>query len=173
MSCINLSMCMFSSFLHWCRWLDPENHPANIVELNSPVVGTLGTPMVLRCLAYGWPAPRVQWWHGEIMLPIDSQQYEMRRDYSLLIRSLQISNLGEYICQAYNGYGAPGSWSVIVQAVRPVNVPEADEALYGKYLLASRPGPVVVTPRPYRPPPKIEEPVYQLPDYNGLCFCDF
>lgn len=134
------------------------------------MIGTLGAPLVLRCLAYGWPAPMVKWWRGKTMLPLYSEQYEMRRDNSLLIRSLQISKLGEYICDAYNGQGAPGTWSVKVKALRPFNVPEADERDYGEYLVATHSTSVVVTPRPHVVPesPRVEEPVYEPPTYNGL-----
>lgn len=115
-------------------------------------MGTLGSPLVLRCTAYGWPSPTVQWWQGETMLPIDSQQYERRRDHSLLIRSLQITQLGEYTCQAYNGIGKPGSQRVIVQAVRPLNVVDPIYEAYSRYLVQSPTDPVViVTPKPYRP----------------------
>lgn len=104
------------------------------------------------------------------MLPLNSEQYEMRRDNSLLIRSLQISKLGEYICDAYNGLGAPGTWSVKVKTLRPINVPEAEESEYGQYLVTAYSPTIIVTPRPHivTEPPRVEEPVYEPPTYNGL-----
>lgn len=112
--------------------------------------------MNLRCLAYAWPKPMVQWWHGESPVPLSTRHYEFSREYSLLIRSLQLSQLGEYTCQAYNGIGKATSWTVTLKAIKPVNIQEDQLRLYAKYLLTSSNEPVVITPRPQRP--VIEEP---------------
>jgi hypothetical protein len=66
------------------------------------------------------------------MLPLSSEQFEQRRDYSLLIRSVTLRNLGPYTCQAYNGYGRAASWTVTVQAVGPVY---SGGSAYNEYLV--------------------------------------
>lgn len=149
---------------------DPTPHAAEVIPGEDCVVGTLGSPLVLRCSAYGWPSPTVQWWQGETMLPIDSQHYERRRDHSLLIRSLQITQLGEYACQAYNGIGKPGSWQTVVQAVRPLNAIDSIYEAFSRYLVAPTDSVVIVTPRPYRPyyasPSPSPTPEEPLPEIN-------
>jgi len=101
--------------------VEPTSHPAEVIgEDKTYVVVTLGAPTVLQCYAVGWPPPTVTWWRGDRMLPLSSEQFEQRRDYSLLIRSVTLRNLGPYTCQAYNGYGRAASWTVTVQAVGPV-----------------------------------------------------
>jgi hypothetical protein len=66
------------------------------------------------------------------MLPPSSEQFEQRRDYSLLIRSVTLRNLGPYTCQAYNGYGRAASWTVTIQAVGPVY---SGDSAYNEYLV--------------------------------------
>jgi papilin len=149
---------------------DSEDHPAQIMELSDTVIGSLGGPVVLRCLAYGSPKPFVQWWHGSTMLPPESQLYERRRDYSLLIRSLTLETLGEYVCHAYNGIGKAGAWTVTVKAVQPINARPSDIDQYRRYLVDSSGEPVVVTPKAQRPHYHYTPaPPPEIPNvYNGL-----
>lgn len=153
--------------VHGCLSLtilvEPTSRPAEVIgEDKTYVVVTLGVPTVLQCYAVGWPPPSVTWWRGDRMLPLSSEQFEQRRDYSLLIRSVTLRNLGPYTCQAYNGYGRAASWTVTVQAVGPVH---SGDSAYNEYLVPAprRPEtPDTVAPtqrpsypyRPARPPPQ-------------------
>ena len=124
-------------FLHGCMSLtilvEPTSRPAEVIgEDKTYVVVTLGAPTVLQCYAVGWPPPTVTWWRGDRMLPLSSEQYEQRRDHSLLIRTVTLRNLGPYTCQAYNGYGRAASWTVTVQAVGPVYT---SDSTYNEYLV--------------------------------------
>ncbi|PSN47564.1 hypothetical protein C0J52_19332 [Blattella germanica] len=141
----------------------PTAHPAEVIgEDRTYVVVTLGAPTILQCYAVGWPPPTVTWWRGDRMLPFSSEQYEQRRDYSLLIRSVTLRNLGHYTCQAYNGYGRAASWTVTVQAVGPVYTSSPGDSVYNEFLIPSpkrpdaAPEPIPTRPsypfRPVRPP---------------------
>ena len=113
--------------------VEPTSRPAEVIgEDKTYVVVTLGAPTVLQCYAVGWPPPAVTWWRGDRMLPLSSEQFEQRRDHSLLIRSVTLRNLGPYTCQAYNGYGRAASWTVTVQAVGPVHTSDSS---YNEYLV--------------------------------------
>lgn len=113
--------------------VEPTSRPAEVIgEDKTYVVVTLGAPTVLQCYAVGWPTPTVTWWRGDRMLPLSSEQFEQRRDHSLLIRSVTLRLLGPYTCQAYNGYGRAASWTVTVQAVGPVHT---SDSTYNEYLV--------------------------------------
>lgn len=87
---------------------------------NAVVMGELGRSLSVRCLAYGYPQPAIYWYRGRNgpMVPYSSSLYEARGNV-LQIRKLLPETLGEYICQAYNGYGKPADWAFVVQAYRP------------------------------------------------------
>lgn len=150
--------------------VEPTSRPAEVIgEDKTYVVVTLGAPTVLQCYAVGWPPPAVTWWRGDRMLPLSSEQFEQRRDHSLLIRSVTLRNLGPYTCQAYNGYGRAASWTVTVQAVGPVYTGDSS---YNEYLVPppKKPAtPDIVTPtekpsypyRPVRPSPQPRPPIVQ------------
>lgn len=132
-----LDSLVYTVVLHGCMSLtilvEPSPRPAEVIgEDKTYVVVTLGAPTVLQCYAMGWPPPTVTWWRGDRMLPLSSEQFEQRRDYSLLIRSVTLRNLGPYTCQAYNGYGRAASWTVTVQAVGPVY---SGDSAYNEYLV--------------------------------------
>lgn len=96
---------------------DPTSRPANVIgEESTAVVVALDSPTVLQCYAVGWPRPIVTWWRADRMLPMTSDQFEQRRDHSLVVRLVTVSVLGPYTCQAYNGLGRAASWSVTLQA---------------------------------------------------------
>lgn len=119
------------------------------------MVVTLGAPAILQCYAIGWPRPGVTWWRGDRMLPFTSNQYEQRRDFSLLIRSVTLRNLGPYVCQAYNGLGKAASGTVTVQAIGPVYSNNPEDEVYYQYLVSAPQRPIEPSrplPRPYRPP---------------------
>lgn len=91
---------------------------------NAVVTGELGSPLSVRCLAYGYPPPSVFWYldkgFEEIMVPFNNAEFESRGNV-LLIRNLTTDTLGQYKCQAYNGAGKAASWVVDVRAYRPEN----------------------------------------------------
>lgn len=120
---------------------------------------TLGAPATLNCDAIGYPFPAVTWWKDDRLIPLKTAKYEVRKDYSLLIHSVQISNLGVYTCQAYNGIGKAASWTVTVRASGPYHSSDPREQEYLKYIV-DRPAAPTTTERPrypYRP---------YRPDYN-------
>lgn len=126
-----------------CLHVDPTPHPANVLGDEDPkLTVSLGAPTALLCYAYGWPRPSITWWRGDKMLPLSSTQYEQKRDYSLLIHSVKLSNLGIYTCQAYNGLGKAASYSITVQAIGPVHYTNPEDEQYVKYLVQPQ------TPRP-------------------------
>lgn len=135
---------------------DPSPHPASVIgDEDHKVTVSLGSPHSLHCYAVGWPRPSITWWRGDRMLPLSSSTYEQRRDYSLLIHSVKLSNLGIYTCQAYNGLGKAASWSVTVQAIGPVYSTNPEDEQYTKFLIqAPTSAPLVTKPQyPYRPTP--------------------
>ncbi|KAJ9585100.1 hypothetical protein L9F63_020556, partial [Diploptera punctata] len=132
---------------------EPTSRPAEVIgEDKTYVVVTLGAPTILQCYAVGWPPPTVTWWRGDRMLPLSSEQYEQRRDYSLLIRSVTLRNLGHYTCQAYNGYGRAASWTVTVQAVGPVYSGSPGDSVYNEFLIPSPKKPDLIEIAPTRRP---------------------
>lgn len=99
--------------------IDPTPRPANVIdEDNTAVIVALYRPAVLQCFAVGWKRPSVSWWRADQRLPMSSDQYVMRPDYSLTIQMVTVDELGPYTCQAYNGLGSAASWSVTLQAYR-------------------------------------------------------
>ncbi|KAH9633694.1 hypothetical protein HF086_009028 [Spodoptera exigua] len=129
---------------------DPVRAPVGIAgDENAVVTGELGSPLTVRCLAYGYPPPTVFWYRGYdgTMVPYNDAVFEARGNV-LLIRSLAIETLGQYTCQAYNGEGKAASWVVNVRAYRP-------EGLFIENdMLVPRGTPA---PRPRTPPPTTME----------------
>lgn len=142
--------------------LEPHDHSAAIVgEPNTFITVTINSPTILHCYAMGWPRPFVTWWHGDRMLPLSSEYYEQDSEYTLLIRSVTISNLGIYTCQAYNGIERPASWSMTLQAIGPIHNVKPEHQEYLKYLVQPPRRPVTEKPQyPYRPART------QAPEYN-------
>lgn len=138
--------------------IDPTSRAAEVIGEEQYVVVQLGAPAVLQCYAVGWPRPSVTWWRGERLLPFSSERYEQRRDFSLLLRTVTLRDLGPYVCQAYNGLGKATSWTLTVQAVGPSYSSDPDDTPYNIYLVApSRKDPSEPQPQPrprppYRPP---------------------
>lgn len=99
---------------------------------NAVVTGELGSPLSLRCLAYGYPTPSVFWYldkgFEEIMVPFNNAEFESRGNV-LLIRNLTTDTLGQYMCQAYNGEGKAASWVVDVRAYRSEGLSTVNEML--------------------------------------------
>lgn len=137
-------------FLHS---VDPNDLPVGIIgEPDTRVTVTMNSPISLHCYAMGWPRPQITWWHGDRLLPLVSDDYEQDTDYTLLIRSVTLSNLGVYTCQAFNGIGTPASWSLTLQAIGPVYNVKPEQQEYTKYLVQPPKRPTTEKPQyPYRP----------------------
>lgn len=129
------------------------------------MIAALGAATSLQCYALGYPFPAVTWWKDDSMIPLRTNQFEVRKDYSLLIHSVQLSNLGIYTCQAYNGIGKAASWSVTVQTLGPLQNIKPEDTKYMQYVIdpPERP-PEIYTPiypqnpepEPQLPPPDID-----------------
>ncbi|XP_035723305.1 papilin-like isoform X5 [Vespa mandarinia] len=132
---------------------EPNERSAAIVgEKNATVTVTMNSPSLLRCYAMGWPRPSVTWWRGDNLLPLSSENYEQDTDYTLLIRSVTLTNLGVYTCQAYNGIDRPASWSVTLQTIGPIYNIKPEYKSYMKYIVLPPKRPVTEKPQyPYRP----------------------
>ncbi|XP_068083649.1 papilin [Anabrus simplex] len=144
---------------------EPSQRPAEILgDDSSTLVVTMGSPSILHCYAMGWPSPLVTWWRGDRMLPLSSEMFEQRRDFSLIIRTVNLRNLGPYTCQAYNGLGKAASWTVTIKAIGPVYTTNPQDTNYTKYLVPPPERPQAPS-YPYRPtagPPR-RPPVVILP----------
>lgn len=133
-----------------------SNRSAAIVgEPTTSITVTINSPTTLHCYAMGWPRPFVTWWRGDRMLPFSSEDYEQDSDYTLLIRSVTISNLGVYECQAYNAIDRPASWSITLLAIGPVH------NVSSPYIVPPPERPTTIRPNyPFRPQRT------QAPDYQ-------
>lgn len=139
-----------SLFLHS---LEPRELTVAIIgDPDTRITVTMNSPIALHCYAMGWPRPHVTWWRGDQMLPLTSSNFEQGTDYSLLIRSVDLTSLGIYTCQAFNGIGTPASWSVTLQAIGPVFSFKPEHEEYTKYLVQPPRRPTTEKPQyPYRP----------------------
>lgn len=127
-------------------------------DSNSTVVSIIGQPATLRCLAGGYPKPFVTWWRGDKILPLKDDKVEITRDYSLKLNRIDISDLGPYVCQAYNSIGRPVSIQVTLKARGPVHARTEDDRKYLQY----------VETEPFAPsttfrPPQTDPPLTQAP----------
>ncbi|XP_019882164.2 papilin isoform X4 [Camponotus floridanus] len=140
----------------------PSNLAAAIIgEPDTRITVTMNSPIALHCYAMGWPRPHVTWWRGERMLPLSSETYEQDTDYTLLIRSVTLTSLGVYTCQAFNAVGPAASWSTILQAIGPVYNVKPEHEEYVKYLVQPPKRPTTEKPQyPYRPT-RTQSPEYQ------------
>ena len=152
-------------------WVEATAGSAEVVADNTITVVVLGGPVTIHCHAIGWPRPSVTWWRADRMLPFSSLQYEQNRDFSLLIRSVTFRDLGPYTCQAYNGYGRPSSYTVVLQAIGPVYSINDDDIEFRRYLIPAPQAPLepdfdprVARPRPSpRQPPRSSAPRIDRP----------
>lgn len=120
------------------------------------IVAPFNSPATLNCYALGWPLPAVTWWKEDELIPLKNREFEVSRDYSLLIHSVKLHNLGVYTCQAYNGKGKAASWSVTVKAPGPVYTTNTADVIYLKYVVNQEPITSTTPPtttNPYYPPP--------------------
>lgn len=106
----------------------------------ASVVVTLDASSILHCYAYGYPRPGVLWWKEDRLLPTNSDQYEQRKDHSLIIRRVTLKSLGPYTCQAYNGLGRAASWTITLHGAG-FAIPSSPED--NKFLTYLVPPPIV------------------------------
>jgi papilin len=152
-------------------------------DSNTTVVSAISQPATLRCLAGGHPKPFVTWWRGDKILPLKDEKVEITRDYSLILSRIEISDLGPYVCQAYNSIGRPVSIQVTLKARGQVHARTEDDRKYLQYV-ESEPfvPPTTFPPQTAYPPtqpPRTRPPPYYPPVRNvtvarpslGKCFC--
>lgn len=146
-------------------------------EQNGTQIVTLNQPATIRCLAVG-PQVHVTWWRGNAIMPYSGDRSEVRKDYSLHFKNIELSDLGPYLCHAYTGKGKPYTVTVTLKAVGPVHIKNKDDERYLKYLL-----PPAETPRQpgRRPAGRPSQPPRQPQIPKGKCmkgiivcaFCNF
>lgn len=119
-------------------------------EPNSTVVATLHQPATLRCAAGGHPKPFVTWWRGDKILPLKDENFEITRDYSIIISRVTILDLGPYVCQAYNSIGRPVTVQVTLKCRGPLHATNDEERRF----LVYEDNEVVPTVPTYRQPPR-------------------
>ncbi|XP_003736478.2 papilin isoform X2 [Drosophila pseudoobscura] len=128
---------------------------------NVTQIVQLNRPAVIRCPAGGYPQPHVSWWRNNNLFGNRERgRAEMARDFSLLFRSIQLSDLGLYTCEVYNKRGRPVSLRVTLKAVGPARALTNEDAQYLQYVIDPATAPVTQRPSyPYRP----SRPVYVPP----------
>lgn len=148
-------------------WIEHQNIPAYIYgDKNATQIVQLNRPALIRCPAGGYPAPHVDWWRNNLRLGLGVEgRWQMNRDYSLYFHSVQLSDLGLYICEAYNA-GRPVSLHITLKAVGPARALTNEDANYLQYIIDPATAPVTQKPTyPYRPsrPVYVPPPVVQIP----------
>lgn len=123
-------------------------------EKNSTQIVSLTQPAALRCLAGGTPKPFVSWWHGDKMIPLNTERYQVTRDFSLELSKVELSDLGPYVCQAYAG-GKPVSISITLKTYGPVSITEPEEEQYRQYVIDHREEVPTRRPPTFRPRPTV------------------
>ncbi|KAH8381906.1 hypothetical protein KR009_000904, partial [Drosophila setifemur] len=140
---------------------EPVSTPAYIYgNKNVTQVVQLNRPAVIRCPAGGYPQPQVSWWRHNNRFGISGNRAAMARDYSLVFNSVQLSDLGLYICEVYNK-GRPVSLRVTLKTVGPARALTNEDAQYLQYVLDPITAPVTQRPSyPYYPtrPPYVPSP---------------
>ncbi|XP_032682374.1 papilin-like [Odontomachus brunneus] len=142
---------------------EPRELSVSIIgEPDTRITVVMNSSITLYCYTVGWPRPLVTWWRDDDMLPLFSDIYEQDSDYSLLIRSVTLTSLGIYTCQAYNFLGKAASWSMILQAIGPVYNVKPEQQEYTKYLVQPprKPTTTEKSQYPYRPT-RTPSPEYQ------------
>jgi len=77
------------------------------------VFGVEGEMLILVCQASGVPEPQIRWYHNEREIR-PTGRVSMDRDSSLVISNSELSDAGEYVCQADNGIGSLQSRTIEV-----------------------------------------------------------
>ncbi|KAH8295400.1 hypothetical protein KR018_010895, partial [Drosophila ironensis] len=142
---------------------EPVPIPAYIFgDKNVTQIVHLNRPAVIRCPAGGHPRPHVNWWRNNNIFGLNTNRdrAEMARDYSLVFKAIQLSDLGLYICEVYNK-GRPVSLRVTLKAVGPARALTNEDAQYLQYVLDPATAPITQRPSyPYFPtrPPYVPSP---------------
>lgn len=107
----------------------------------------MNAPTTLNCFGLGYPFPAITWWKNKSLIPFDNSEFKIRSDYSLLINSVKLHNLGIYTCQVYNGYGKAASWGVTVRARGPYHFTDPKDLIYKQYIVdpPEEPGSIIET----------------------------
>lgn len=132
----------------------------------------LNRPAVVRCPAGGHPSPHVSWWRKKKHLGLIGDGFELMRDYALMFRTIRLSDLGPYTCEAYNGRGRSISMKVTLKAYGPARAVNPNDEPYMQYVIDPAVPPTVVRPSyPYRPtrPPLPPPPVIVITQPRGKC----
>ena len=138
---------------------DPTPRAVDIIppQEPSPVV-TLGSPIILRCWATGWPKAQFSWWRGQTMMPRISEKYESLPLGGLRINVVTLRDLGPYTCQAYNGEGKPATNTFIIRALGPLRIVSPKDKPFLQYIVTP---PEIPT---FLPEPTTTEFPYVRPD---------
>ena len=105
------------------------------------------------------------------MLPMSPSRLEQHSaDFTLRLHAVGLTDLGPYTCQAYNGMGAPASFTVVARALGPVNAATPEEQQYMAYVDDSIRPPERQPVQPVRPPVLGPQGVYR---YVGIIFHHF
>lgn len=139
-------------------------------ETNSSKVVDFNQPAEIRCLAGGFPKPSVTWWRNTDILPLKSTRFEVNRDYSLVFNSVELRDLGNYICQAYSGQGRPVSMYVTLMAIDngAVRAEHPEDEPYLQYVIPAPPLPPTHNNYPPTPPP--QPPLEQEPNGKRIVY---
>ena len=117
----------------------------------------------MRCPAGGYPLPHVTWWRNRTKLSVIGERFEMTRDYSLMFRSVQLTDLGPYSCMVNNKVGhRPVTMEVTLKAVGPVRATTNEQAPFLQYIIDPATVPITERPSwPYRPSRPVQPPAPQ------------
>lgn len=78
--------------------------PARINMWTGNMLETIGNDVVLFCRTLGSPSPRVTWLIEDDVIKSNSK-YQVQENGDLLIRNIDWSDMGEYVCVAENNLG--------------------------------------------------------------------
>ena len=89
--------------------------PPNITSDTRSVTGVQGESLQLPCQAKGYPPPVITWYKTGNRIPYDRRHH--LSNGTLVIKNVQKSDSGKYICKAVNSKGKRDSVSVYVSVV--------------------------------------------------------
>lgn len=99
------------------------NGPPYVVRHLENVATTLESDVHLTAIIKGNPTPEVKWYLGEEAIKLDSRHKysydEASAEYTLIVRQLQLSDLGSYRIEASNVYGKCESTAKVETMAKP------------------------------------------------------
>ncbi|KAG8513850.1 Neural cell adhesion molecule L1 [Galemys pyrenaicus] len=105
------------------RLLFPTNSSSRLVALQ-------GQPLVLECIAEGFPTPTIKWLRLSVPMPADRVTYQ-NHNKTLHLLNVGEEDYGEYLCLAENALGsARHTYDVTVEAA-PYWLRKPQSRLYG------------------------------------------